>query len=298
MGVLPLMQGTTVLPAERIAPSLSPLARKASAGLIGCLILTLAGCGQTLGTEPGPLFLVPLSVSNSPAEAAVVDTGGAYELMLRHGHDLPVIGEVQVLIFGGREWVEFTGSFPYEAGGERQVADYAIVGLPVCDCNGVGVQFFRKSGVTLHLDYRTTTAAFVEDTPADGIVLPFQDSPPQLPTFDTAFVDVTVTRNGETVSLLGILDTGTNSTLLRRSVFGESPIGGYLPVRVAHDSLGTVALNARLFDTEDLPDIIIGTDVMGSWADQWYFTFDERGGHVTVLDLNTLPSTTGPDAAR
>jgi len=51
-----------------------------------------------------------------------------------------------------------------------------------------------------------------------------------------------------------------------------------------------VAAQITLFDTAGLPDLIIGTDIMGAWSDRWYFTFAPRGGHVTVFPFHEEPN--------
>ena len=45
----------------------------------------------------------------------------------------------------------------------------------------------------------------------------------------------------------------------------------------------SVSLSVRLSDNNNLPDMILGTDIMRKWADRWYFSFRSHGGSVTVV---------------
>lgn len=259
-------------------------AREIISSLVALVLLLFSGCGFTPQPAPGPLFVVPLSINGVDVGPAVIDTGGGYEVMLRDSFGLRTIGDVDVLVFGGREQVEVTEPFLYSAGGFETVADFAIVGLSVCDCNGLGIDFFRESGVVLVLDYPSGTAAFTATVPSGGRTLPFTPQPTASTLFDAAFVELTVASGDRSVELHGVLDTGTNATLLRRGLVEDAPASAERwQVTMTHRTLGTVAVNARLFDTPGLPDVIVGTDVMGALADQWYFTFAESGGTVTVF---------------
>ncbi len=256
---------------------------------ISCLLCAVASlisaCGNQLGTRPGPLFTVPLEVDGQDAGHAVIDTGGGYELMLRERFGLEVVGEVDVLLFGGRERAALTEAFPYVIGGFPAEANAAFVGLSVCDCNGVGIQFFRKSGVVIVMDFPLLTASFVATVPPGGTTLPFEFRSESSRGFDTAFLNFTVSSGSDDVELLGLLDTGTNATLLRRDLVGEPSMldPDRSQVLIHHPHMGTVSVNARLFDTPGLPDLILGTDAMGAWADRWYFTYAETGGLVTFF---------------
>ena len=216
---------------------------------------------------------------------AIIDTGGGYELMLRDSFGLGIVGEVEVLAFGGLETVFLTEGFRFHVDGWPSDAATAIVGLSVCDCNGVGFEFFRKTGAVLGVDFVTLTAVISLTLPSGGVTLPFERPPPTLPAFDSAFIDVDVFTGGEHLTVRGLLDTGTNSSVMRRGLF--APISSLQPNRinifVEHPALGTVAANVMLFDTAGLPDIILGTDIMRAWSDRWYFQFIEEGGTVTTF---------------
>ena len=248
------------------------------------LLLLVHGCGGTLGDAPPPLFQVPLAIDGEEVGAAVIDTGGAYEVMLRENFGLEVIDTVEVLAFGGRETVDVTEGFVYTAGGFRRVTSAALVGKPICDCNGLGFHFFRDTGVVLGLDFETGRTSFLSSVPPGGVTIPFERPPADLAGFDTAFIEVDVTSENESRKVLALLDTGAGATLMRRGLVGSaSPLSlNRQAVTMAHDYLGTVAVSPTLFDTDGLPDIIIGTDVMGVWANEWYFSYSPHGGDVTV----------------
>ena len=63
----------------------------------------LIGCVQVLPPEPAVLFTVPLSIDGKSVDAAIVDTGGEYDIILRQTYGLPVVGQAQVLVFNGPE---------------------------------------------------------------------------------------------------------------------------------------------------------------------------------------------------
>jgi hypothetical protein len=226
-----------------------------------------------------------LSIDGNAVEPAIIDTGGGYELMLRDAYDLRLVDVTEVVAFGGREVVGVTEGFPYSVGGWSTQADAAIVGLSVCDCNGIGFHFFRKTGAVLSVDYGSATAAFLASAPTGGVEIAFSDPPESLPTFDGAFVEVDVESGGEYRDVLALLDTGANTSVMRRGLVGESSVlqGGRVSVLITHARLGTVSASLNLFDTEGLPDLIIGTDIMRAWSDRWYFSFEPRGGSVTVV---------------
>lgn len=243
------------------------------------------GCGETVNVTPAPLLSAPFSINGEPAGKAIIDTGGAYELMLRDTFGLEVTDTVEVLAFGGRETVGLVNGFEYEVGGLTATADVALVGLSTCDCNGVGFFFLRKTGALLHMNFADLRAEFGVDAPAGGVELPFEPPPDYLPNFDSAFITVEVSADGEAMDVLALLDTGTNGTVLRRGLIGEpDPLSpNRLDVQVTHPLLGTVSLRATLFDTDGLPDMILGTDVMQVWSSHWYFHFAPRSGLVVTF---------------
>lgn len=266
-----------------------------------CLWLT-AGCGDVLTPGPAPLFRMPLSIEGVPIGPGVIDTGGGYELMLRESFGLKIIGTAEVLAFGGVETVDVTEGFTYTAGGWEAAADAALVGVSVCDCNGVGFHFFRKSGAVLALDFPTGQVALLPGAPEGGVAIPFEQPPASLADFYSAFVDVEVTADGNSRIVRGLIDTGTNATVMRRGVIGTPFLltPNRLEVAVAHPDLGTVEVQVTLFDTAGLPDIIIGTDVMGVWSDRWYFSFTRDGGMITVFphtERDPQPTTSVPVTA-
>lgn len=261
-----------------------------AAGLVG-------GCGDLFGGFT-PLLTAPLVVNGEPVDPAIVDTGGGYELMLRERFGLDIVDTIEVLAFGGRELVGLAQGFPYEVGGVGATADVALVGISACDCNGVGFFFFRKTGVTLEMDFSRRSVTFVTETPTGGVALPFEPPPPWMQNFDSAFITVEVTTDGASREVLGLLDTGTNSTVLRRDLIGGANrlFPNRLSVTLRHEALGVVEARVTLFDTPGLPDLIIGVDVMRAWADRWYFRFHPRGGTVTVFP-HEQPFETGVVAA-
>lgn len=268
---------------------------------VSALVALAAGCGNLFAPPPAQLFTTPLAIDGTHVGHAIIDTGGGYELMLRSRYGLDVLDTVEVLAFTGRRFVGLTEEFPYTAGGIETSADGAIVGLDVCDCNGIGFQFFRKTGTILGIDFPKEAADFHLDMPeAGGVVLPFESSPPQMQQFDSAFVTVAVEAEGERQEIVGLLDTGTNWTVLRRGLFpSRNPLlPDQLDVRIGRTDLGIVVARVGLFDTPGLPDLIIGTDVMRAWSDRWYFRFDLEGGEVIAFPPSSLlPSPSASAAA-
>ncbi len=264
---------------------------------VGFLIST-SGCVPVFPPRPDTLFTLPLSIEGAPVGEAIVDTGGAYELILREDFGLGRQGEVDVLAFGGIETVAITEDFRYSVGGVEQFAHSALVGLSVCDCNGVGFEFFRKSELALEIDFDRSAASLIASAPTDGVSLEFAPPPEYLSAFDSSFIEIEVASGGRTVGLLGLLDTGSNGTFIRRGILPEA--SGILSrirldVTVAHSDLGTVAANVGLFETEGLPDVIIGTDVMRVWARRWTFSYHARGGRITAHRwADPLPPPSGP----
>ncbi|UCC31562.1 MAG: hypothetical protein JSU86_04640 [Phycisphaerales bacterium] len=258
------------------------------ARIIGVLCLCpalAAGCGEIPIARPAPLFNVPLSIEGEPIGSAIIDTGGGYELLLRDSFGLQVIDTVEVLAFGGKEAVGVTEGFQYTAGGWDSTTDAALVGLSVCDCNGLGFHFFRKTGAVLGLDFANPRAMFLPVAPTGGVTIPFQPPPSFLTGFDSAFVQIEIASGGDTNAVLGLLDTGTNASVMRRGVVGtpSSLTPDRLDVTVTVESLGTVAVQMGLFETAGLPDVILGTDVMRTWSDRWYFFFAKERGTVTAF---------------
>ena len=157
----------------------------------------------------------------------------------------------------------------------------------------------------LGLDYPNTRTEFLAFVPEGGVRIPFQPPPSYLEGFDSSFVEIEVATCGDSRTVLGLLDTGTTASVMRRGLVEEGtdkddlcPALFYRPaltpdqldVTVSHERLGTVAVRVGLFDTPGLPDLILGTDVMRVWADRWYFSFTPQGGSVTVfaqVDANT-----------
>jgi hypothetical protein len=260
------------------------ISRRGIAGL--CAWLGLAGgCGDVFPSRSVPLFSVPLVIEGKPVGTAIIDTGGGYELMLRDSFGLNMVGTTEVLAFGGTEEVGITEGFRYAAGGWSAQAESALVGLSVCDCNGLGFYFFQKTGAVLALDFENVTASFVLWAPGDGVVLPFQPPPTHLTGFDSAFIEVEVQSGGDSRTVLALLDTGTNASVLRRRLVGTpSPLApNIVRVTIAEPQLGTVWAQVGLFDVAGLPDMILGTDVMRAWADRWYISFASTGGTMTVF---------------
>jgi hypothetical protein len=235
--------------------------------------------------RPAPLFLVPLEIEGQDIGGAVIDTGGGYEILLRENFGLEVIDEVEVLAFGGRETVAVTEGFSYSAGGFQKVARTAIVSSSICDCNGLGFFFFRDTGVVLGIDFVKSQAMFLERAPDGGVSIPFAPPPANLNDFGTAFMEVDIATGDETTQTLALIDTGANVTLIRRGLLESSPALNLnrQEITISHDFLGTVAVSVGLYDTEGLPDVILGTDVMGAWGNEWYFTYTQSGGSITII---------------
>jgi len=279
-----------------VAPNLRlPRASLPSFAVATALGLTAAwsgGCGAVFSQSPAPLFTAPLSVEGESIGNAVIDTGGGYEILLRESFGLSLVDTVEVLAFGGKEIVAVTESFRYSVADIEETADFALVGLSVCECNGVGFRFFRKTGTVLALDFSAARADFTSAIPDGGVSLAFKPPPPELDGFDSAFIEVEVQFGGRSQTVLGLLDTGTNASVMRRNLFvaSASAASERSNVRVGHAELGTVAAQVTLFDTPGLPDLIIGTDIMRAWSDRWFFTFAPRGGHVTAFPLREEPN--------
>lgn len=245
-------------------------------------ILFVMGCGSAFPPQRAPLFTAPLSIEGTEVGRAIIDTGGGYEVMLHRPFGLDVVDTMDVLAFGGRETVGVTGGFVFETGGVRASADSAIVGLSVCECNGVGIDFFRKTGSIVGIDFDLAQAAFLCELPDGGVEIPFEDPPPHMTRFDSAFLDVVITDGSESTLVRALLDTGTNGTIMRRGLLsrsGNAP-GSEYSIQISRPEFVTVQVRTTLFTTEGLPDLIIGTDVMEVWSSRWYFHFLPIGGVV------------------
>lgn len=249
------------------------------------LTVCVCGCGDIFPPPSAPLFVAPLSIEGRDLGTAIIDTGGGYELMLQESFGLDVVASARVLAFGGLEVVGVTEGFEYVAGGWPSQATSALVGVSVCECNGVGYEFFRKTGAVLYLDFKPPQASFVSNVPPGGVAIPFAAPPQHLSDFDTSFLRVTVHAGERSRTVLGLLDTGTNATVMQRGLFGtdlQTELDGVFVV-VVEPHLGGTAVRAGLFDTEGLPAIILGTDVLSAWSDRWYFAFAPTGGTVTAF---------------
>lgn len=251
-----------------------------------CVWLTLiSGCGDIFGPVPAPLFSAPLTIEGESVGTAIIDTGGDYELMLRESFGLKIVDTAEILAFGGKELVGITEGFSYTAGGWEEETTGALVGVSVCDCNGLGYHFFRKTGTVLGLDFAQRRAMLSPVAPIGGATIPFMFPPASLGAFESAFVDVVVTSGEDSKRIVALFDSGSNTSVMRRDVVGKPSrqTPDWLGVTITEPSLGTVAATIRLFDTPDLPDLIIGTDIMRVWSDRWYFFFSESGGTLTVF---------------
>ena len=257
----------------------------------------LAGCGNILTSSSAPLFAVPLTVEGESVGDAIIDTGGAFEVMLREDFGLRIVDSIEVLVFGGPETVGLTEGFNYTAGGVAGSASGAIVGVSSCDCNGVGIDFLRKRGVILALAFAEPSVAFLPAVPEPGVTFDYVRPPPHLSKFYSSFIEVNVTGNDTSASVLGLLDTGAANTAIRRDVLDDPPGGltNRLWITVENDYLGPVTVSATLFDTPGLPDVILGTDAMRAWGNRWYFAFTHRGGSVTVVPYESATTESPAD---
>ncbi len=265
-------------------------------------VLWLCGCGAVVPSAPrplGPLFLVPLSIEGAEVGGAIVDTGGGYEVLLREPFGLDIVDSADVLAFGGFESVEVTEGFTYTAGGVGTEAASAIVDSSICACNGLGFHFLRKTGLVLGLDFAEPTVLFLRQLPPDGLLIPFEPGPDGLSHFDTAFIKVEVSVGGTNRSVVALLDSGATATVMRRGFVGTASAltPDRLDVTLSQRLLGSVRAGVSLFDTPGLPDLIIGTDVMREWGDQWYFYYSRTGGVVSIIPDADVGSATIANAA-
>lgn len=254
-----------------------------SAGLL--LGALLPGCNQEAPSGWPDYLRVPLEISGQAVEPALVDTGGGYELLLREPYGLSLVGTGQIIAFTGAQVVGVTKPFAYTVGGVDAVADFALVGSSICDCNGLGFEFFRRTGTILEVDFPAQRVALHASFTPEGVTIPFTEQPVGLTNFDGALVELEVTAAGETLSIIGVLDTGAPNSVLREDAFPHALSGltGRLTADLRHNQLGTVRVSLPLFDNHQLPELIVGLDVMQIWADVWYFRFDQVGGSVTVI---------------
>ncbi|MGB0716315.1 MAG: hypothetical protein ACPGXK_10575 [Phycisphaerae bacterium] len=238
---------------------------------------------------PAPLFVVPLTIEGQDAGGAIVDTGGGFEVLLKDRFGLAVVDTAPVVAFAGPQNVDLTEPFQYVAGGLRTEADAGIVEPTICNCNGLGVRFLRKSGLTLVIDYATPSVYFVRRPPDADAYVPFQQGPTPLEDFDTAFVTVQIDAGGEPLTLRALLDTGASVTVLKRGIFPSLPGLDRLSIGISHPVFGEATASAGLFDTEGIPDLIIGNDVMRRWGDLWFFVFEPQGGWVGFTKQAVAP---------
>jgi len=155
----------------------------------------------------------------------------------------------------------------------------------------VGFHFFRKTGLVLGLDFSVPTVTFIQEAPEEGVTVGFHAPPDHLSHFDSAFIEVEVSAGGTARTLVALLDTGANATVMRRELADPTltaVVGGFgaITATVAHERLGVVAVDVGLFDNTHLPDMILGTDAMAAWGDRWFFSFAQVGGTVTVVADN------------
>lgn len=242
--------------------------------LIGLLLLA-GGCGTVVAPPRPALFYVPLSVEDRSVDPAFLDTGGEFEVLLKEPYGLPIQGEISVLAYTGRERVLVTGPFSYSVGDTRFQSDGAIIGLSVCDCNGVGLGFLRKAGALLSLDFTSRTVNLVTDRPIEASYIPSSRPIGPLSGFGGLFLEVEVSSETAATRLHALLDTGATRTVIRRDVAAVlRPVTSEnVSLRIGNPYLGTAEVVAGLFYTPGLPDLIIGIDLMGAWSDRWYMDF-------------------------
>ncbi len=242
------------------------------------------GCVDFRNPDQLVLLSVPLEVNGESVGEAYVDTGGGYEVLLRETFGLNVVDKVEVLAFGGKEQLSLTEPFRYAVDGYNTVSPGAIVGLSACNCNGLGYHFFRRTGIVLGLDFPTREARFHLGLPIADTYFGFEEPPAQLPDFDSSFIEVEIEGEDGTEVITALLDTGANVSVVKRGLVGNArPLTpDRIEVNITHENLGTVRATVGLFDTQGLPDMIIGTDIMRTWADEWYFDFSP---HIKVIGV-------------
>ena len=243
-----------------------------------------AGCGQGVLAGADDYLWLPLIVGGEDVGTALIDTGGDYELLLRETYGLKLVGTAEISVFTGTEVVGVTEAVAYQAGGVAGVADFALVGSSICDCNAVGHEFFRQTGTVLAVDFARDRVDLLTAAESGEATIAFASPPQELAGFDGALLPIRVRVGSVTHLLIGVLDTGALQTVVQRSALATpvSALASYARGTVEHDQLGAVELSLGLYDSPGLPDVIIGVDLMRRWADEWYFVFDEAGGQVTV----------------
>jgi len=259
------------------------------------------GCGNAIAPpQQQKAFYLPMSVQGRAIQDGLVDTGGEFEVLLKQPFGLSVVSDVEVLAFSGKERVQVTEPFVYTVSDFTLLSDGAIVGLSTCDCNGVGVRFFQKTKQFLKLDFPSGKAQLLETIPDGGIALPFVSPPVQLSTFEGVFMNVEVNADGVSTFVKALVDSGATITVLRRGLVGTNSVllPDNLDVTVTHPNLGTVAISVGLFDTEGLPDLIVGTDLMAVWGDQWYLHFTNGDQPITVFPTGVIDNTGGAGAVK
>ncbi len=271
-------------------------------GVILFSVATIAlavGCGDTTLLSPTPaiLFTTPITVNGQPAGDAIVDTGGGYDLMLRERHGLAVVQTLEILIFDGITTAEVTEPFPYSAGGFEATAGVALVGVDLCDCNGLGYFFLRRTGAVLSLDFNRESASFGMTAPEVGVSIPFAAPPANMEGFDTSFIEVELSGgDGNAVTITALIDTGASATVMRRGLLGTTPAiasafsGNRTDILITRGELGTVSASVGLFDTPGLPDLLIGLDVMRAWSNNWSFVYDDQGGTIYAVPRSEFDS--------
>jgi len=250
------------------------------------LAAAVVGCdGVLVPPTPDNLFTATVVANGTPVESAIVDTGGGFDLILSDRIDLGVnvVDTIDILAFSGVTRADLTEPFVYSVEGFETVANQALVGLDICDCNALGFFFLRKTGAVLGVSFLDGRASFLEAAPRGRAVIPFATPPATLPAFDTSFMTVEVApEGGSRVELTALVDTGSNVTSLRRGLVGEtgSLTANRTNVFITRGELGTVRARVLLFDSNAVPDLVIGTDVMRAWSDEWHFEYDARGGRI------------------
>lgn len=261
--------------------------------LFGLFGLIPPGCGSYDPTPLSSLFLVPLEINGASAVPAIVDTGGDFEVLLREDFGLAVVGEGRVLAYGGEQSVSVTEGFRYLVNGVEREAPFALIGPDLCDCNGVGFRFFRETGLVLALDFSTGSVRFDPQLPDVGAELRFVEPPPYLSGFPTSFIFIEVAAGfdppepGAGQTITAILDTGASVSVGRREMLESLPgsnitSDGRVEITIGRVDLGVVGASIVPFDTQGLPDLILGVDVMEAWGDRWFFQFRDNGGVVMV----------------
>jgi len=276
--------------------------RQVAALVAGLRLVGFAmGCGNTL-TLPAPaapLFTVPVFVNDELVGPAIVDTGGGYDLILADRLGLEIIETVEILVFHGITTAGVTESFRYAAGGFETTADTALVDVDLCDCNGLGFFFLRKTGAVLGVDFTSGEATLTARSPTGGAYLPFATPPPQMSDFDTSFIEVELSDgDGQSVTVTALVDTGSNTTLMRRGIVGSTKgsNGDRVAVFISRPELGTISARIGAYDTPGLPDLIIGTDVMRAWSNRWHFLYEPEGGFIHTVPRSLPDQAEIPDA--